>query len=433
MDITHRIILIAFIILFTFSCKKTPTSSENAAPVASFTINPTSGTVDTVFDSDAISSSDNEDELAVLQIRWDWENDNTYDTNYLTTKTATNQYSTPGTYTVKLEVRDSGGLTNTATNTVSVQQQSIVVTFPDANFETLIRETIGKPTGDIMNTDLTTIIELQGRQREITNISGIEHCTGLEILDLGHNTITDISMLNSLTGLKTLGLYGNSITDINSISNLINLEKLHLTTNNIVDISPVSELTNIWHLSASNNQIEDISSLSNLITLQELYLSYNALNDISSLSSLTNLTMLELGSTQITDVDLLSTLTNLRTLRIHNNVLANLNGLTNLINLGSLNIRSTQTTNINVLAGLVNLTTLYMSTNEIVDISPLLGLIYLNFVELNVNQVVDIETLVNNDGINDGDEIWLVNNPLSDISINTYIPQLESRGVTVHQ
>lgn len=64
---------------------------------------------------------------------------------------------------------------------------------------------------------------------------------------------------------------------------------------------------------------------------------------------------------------------------------------------------------------------------------PLLNLVNLIKLNLHDNDIVDIETLVNNSGINSGDEIWLESNPLSDTSINTYIPQLEARGVTVHQ
>jgi len=54
----------------------------------------------------------------------------------------------------------------------------------------------------------------------------------------------------------------------------------------------------------------------------------------------------------------------------------------------------------------------------------------LNF---NDNNVVDILPLINNSGIDNGDIVWLENNELNDTSINIYIPQLEARGVTVHQ
>jgi len=47
------------------------------------------------------------------------------------------------------------------------------------------------------------------------------------------------------------------------------------------------------------------------------------------------------------------------------------------------------------------------------------------------NQISDIVPLVENEGLGTGDRVYLFDNPLSDDSINIYIPQLEARGVTV--
>jgi len=41
--------------------------------------------------------------------------------------------------------------------------------------------------------------------------------------------------------------------------------------------------------------------------------------------------------------------------------------------------------------------------------------------------------LVANSGLSDGDVVHLSNNPLSDTSLNEYIPQLEERGVDVRK
>lgn len=106
-----------------------------------------------------------------------------------------------------------------------ISSEPIIVTFPDTNFETLIREVLDKPTGDILNTDLVPIKELIGNERGIADISGVEYCTNLEKLELKKNTISDISMLSSLTKLKILNLFNNfQVTDINSIYSLTNLE-----------------------------------------------------------------------------------------------------------------------------------------------------------------------------------------------------------------
>jgi hypothetical protein len=67
------------------------------------------------------------------------------------------------------------------------------------------------------------------------------------------------------------------------------------------------------------------------------------------------------------------------------------------------------------------------------DISPLASANLTSLTELSLggNQIGDIEPLVDNPGLGEGDYVDLVFNPLSDTSLNTYIPQLEARGVIV--
>jgi PKD repeat protein len=110
--------------------KKT-TAPVGDSPAASFTVDPTSGTTSTVFEFDASGSTDAEDPVSALQVRWDWENDGTWDTDYSTTKTANHVYATAGTKTVKLEVRDTSGLTDMETHTVTVTGPN---TAPAASF-----------------------------------------------------------------------------------------------------------------------------------------------------------------------------------------------------------------------------------------------------------------------------------------------------------
>ena len=115
------LLLIAFtFIAFNLSGKNNPTSSKSTEPEASFAVNSTSGTTATTFTFDASGSTDNEDDTSLLEVRWDWENDGTYDTNFSTTKTATHQYRTVGTFTIKLEVQNSEGLTHTTIKIVTV-------------------------------------------------------------------------------------------------------------------------------------------------------------------------------------------------------------------------------------------------------------------------------------------------------------------------
>jgi len=98
----------------------------NTRPVASFTVTPDSGDINETFTFDASACSDYEDNAADLQVRWDWDGDGRYDTNYSTTKTAAHQYSSYDTKTVILQVKDSSGLTNTTQQQVDIHPKDII-------------------------------------------------------------------------------------------------------------------------------------------------------------------------------------------------------------------------------------------------------------------------------------------------------------------
>lgn len=125
----NKIYLMLFLIysVIGISCTTSSTSSENQAPIARFTVTRLFGNT---FTFDASGCTDEEDPTAGLQVRWDWENNGTYDTGWDTTKITTHQYpSLPiwagagdftFEYTVLLEVKDSGGLIDSATVEVSI-------------------------------------------------------------------------------------------------------------------------------------------------------------------------------------------------------------------------------------------------------------------------------------------------------------------------
>ena len=88
--------------------------------MAFFTITPSSGKVVTEFTMDASGRTDDEDSTDDLEVRWDWESDGDWDTDYSTTKITTHKYTTPGTYMVTLEVKDTDELTDTRQRFVTV-------------------------------------------------------------------------------------------------------------------------------------------------------------------------------------------------------------------------------------------------------------------------------------------------------------------------
>lgn len=105
----------------------------------------------------------------------------------------------------------------------SMVRADSVVTFPDPNLEAAIRQAIGKPVGDIYESDLSTLTTLSAASRGIVDLTGLEHCTSLTYLYLASNQIGDISPLSGLTSLINLTLYGNQMSDITTLSGLTSL------------------------------------------------------------------------------------------------------------------------------------------------------------------------------------------------------------------
>jgi len=134
---------------------------------------------------------------------------------------------------------------------------------------------------------------------------------------------------------------------------------------------------------------------------------------------------------QIKNIEGIQYCTNLTSLIFGFNQISDISALAGLTKLTELFLQYNQISDISVLAGLTNLTELLLGANQISDISALAGLTKLTILWLELNQISDIKQLVDNIGINSGDGVLLFDNPLSTTSCTGYIPQLQSRGVTV--
>ncbi len=98
---------------------------SNTPPTALFTVSPSGGTTSTNFAFDASGSTDNEDPTSNLQVRWDFDGDGSWDTDWNTNKTESHQYSNEDTYTAKLEVKDTEGLTDQYTKSITVSNSPV--------------------------------------------------------------------------------------------------------------------------------------------------------------------------------------------------------------------------------------------------------------------------------------------------------------------
>ena len=79
------------------------------------------------------------------------------------------------------------------------------------------REAIDKPEGDILVSELLPLTGLHAVGKGISNLQGLEHCTGLIELSLQQNSIQDISPLALLENLSSVYLWENQIVDLSPL------------------------------------------------------------------------------------------------------------------------------------------------------------------------------------------------------------------------
>ena len=273
-----------------------------------------------------------------------------------------------------------------------------VVDIPDSNLRAAVEKALGKASGATITADeMASLTNLEARNANISDLTGLEYATNLITLDLSWLE-TERGWINS-----------NSVSDLSPLSGLTHLSGLSLGYNNISDISPLSGLTHLTWLDLRDNAIGDLSSLAELTNLRGLYLWNNVISDLSPLAGLTHLRGLGLGGNRISDISSLADLTTLTGLWLGSNHI----------------------TDISTLSGLIHLTDLWLEHNLISDLSPLAGLTHLTKAVLRNNRISDISSLVSNTGLGSGDTVDVRGNYLNDQSLYSHIPALRNRGVTV--
>ena len=98
----------------------------NTPPLASFNVTPAMTGGNGTFIVDASTSTDRQDASGQLAVRWDWESDGVWDTNWSTDKIASHSYGREGNFAILLAVRDTGGLVAEETRPVIVDSTAPV-------------------------------------------------------------------------------------------------------------------------------------------------------------------------------------------------------------------------------------------------------------------------------------------------------------------
>lgn len=265
-----------------------------------------------------------------------------------------------------------------------------VVNIPDQNLRDAIATTLNKPqAAAITEEEMETLVNLDARDRDITDLTGLAFATNLQVLDLRDNVIGDISELTELTQLNNVQLGDNAIIDISALAGKITMEVLTFDNNSISDLSPLAGLINLEVLNISDNVIGDLSPLAGLFRLVDISMHNNRPADLSPLAGLISLRNFRSFNTRISDLTPLASLPKLRFIQIGNGELSDLSPLEGSTGLRELHLPNNEIRDISALASLTGLTRLDLNQNEISDVSALAELPSLTFINLANNDILD--------------------------------------------
>ncbi|MEN8224922.1 MAG: hypothetical protein ABFS05_06125 [Bacteroidota bacterium] len=116
------ILMMVILLMGLLSCEK---QVEENGPVASFSVQPTTGPFTAVFTFDASGTSSEGESAESIEIRWDWDGDGIFDTDYSPNKLMNYQFEVAGEYQVTLEAINSLGWTDTEVFHVYVYADSV--------------------------------------------------------------------------------------------------------------------------------------------------------------------------------------------------------------------------------------------------------------------------------------------------------------------
>ncbi len=193
---------------------------------------------------------------------------------------------TDSTYYFSIRSRDEKGNESGNSNIVTVSCiQDYPINIADTSFERIVRFYAGKPTGDILRSDMLTFDHFNIWSQHIYTLSGIEHCRNLFALRMWGNSVTDLAPLTALHNLQYLYAANNGISDISPLGSLADMHTLNLDNNAIANVGPIVSMTGLNHLSLIGNSTANIAPLGNnagLTAGDSVWLTGNPLTDPST-------------------------------------------------------------------------------------------------------------------------------------------------------
>ena len=241
---------------------------------------------------------------------------------------------------------------------------------------------------------MSTLKILRAKDRNISDLTGLEFAVNLEELWLADNPVSDLSPIANCTNLIIIDLWDTpNISDVSPLANLTKLEELRIKHSEIHDISSLVRLTNLIELQLYDVDVSDISAISGMTNLKRVRFRHTHVEDITPVSELFNLEWIDMAHSNVSDLSPLKNLTRLIDVSFGANKISDVSPLEELFNLEELHISGNEISNILPLAGLTRLERLNLASNNILDVSPLAALTNLKWLKIGDNNISDFSPL----------------------------------------
>ena len=248
-----------------------------------------------------------------------------------------------------------------------------IVNLSDPNLRAAIAETLAKSPNTLITVeDIEKLRRLEASNRNIQDLTGLQHATNLKELILNNNQISDLSPIAGLIELSKLRISDNPLSDLSPLKGLKNLIDLWIRNTQVTNLWPVAGLINLQELVCNGAKISDLSPVAGLINLK-IFSTGGSVSDLSPLVRLTKLENIYMPHGEISDLTPLAGLTSLKELYVHNNNISDISPLAGLTGLTRIALEYNNISDISPLANLTNLKWLAIDNNNISDFSPLDG------------------------------------------------------------
>jgi internalin A len=271
----------------------------------------------------------------------------------------------------------------------------------DPQLEAAVRDSIGKPTGELLFADIEGSSFLSAVGYDIVDLSGLECWSHLRVLDLYENDLSGANAttaIASLTQLESLYLGCAGVETLDEIEHHPTLETLSVSAvgcpGYAPDLGVLSTLTRLKSLDVSEHAAFDVTALSNLKALEEVFAPGTQLADISALTNLPLLQRLVLSDNGISNVSPLSGLQYLSRLSLDQNDISSFDALSGLVSLKDLVLNTNAISDLPDLASFPALREIELSENAISDLQELTSLDSVSYVGLASNEVESLSALV---------------------------------------